>query len=238
MLDITMKRARLEDGMDILELGCGWGSLTLSMAKRFPHARITAISNSNTQREYIMSQCDKNGYNNVEVITCDINQFDINQKFDRVVSVEMFEHMRNYEMLLTKVNKFLKEEGKLFVHIFVHKTTPYYFDVKDESDWMSKYFFSGGIMPSDKLLYHFESLFKVVEHHKVNGIHYSKTAEAWLENQDKNKSQVMALFKSHYGKEATKWYEYWRIFFMACSELWKYDNGNEWFVSHYLLEKV
>jgi cyclopropane-fatty-acyl-phospholipid synthase len=238
MLEITTQRAKLVDGQDILELGCGWGSLTLYMGQKYPNSKITAVSNSKTQKAFIDSEAKKRGLDNITVITCDINKFDIDGKFDRVVSVEMFEHMRNYEMLLGKIKKFLKDDGKLFVHIFVHKDTPYYFDVKDDSDWMSKYFFSGGIMPSDDLLYHFENQFKVVEHTKVNGVHYSKTAEAWLENQDKNKKEIMELFENHYGKkEALKWFSYWRVFFMACSELWKYKNGEEWFVSHYLLEK-
>lgn len=238
MLEITTQRAKLVDGQDILELGCGWGSLTLYMGQKYPNSKITAVSNSKTQKAFIDSEAKKRGLDNITVITCDINKFDIDGKFDRVVSVEMFEHMRNYEKLLGKIKKFLKDDGKLFVHIFVHKDTPYYFDVKDDSDWMSKYFFSGGIMPSDDLLYHFENQFKVVEHTKVNGVHYSKTAEAWLENQDKNKKEIMELFENHYGKkEALKWFSYWRVFFMACSELWKYKNGEEWFVSHYLLEK-
>jgi cyclopropane-fatty-acyl-phospholipid synthase len=240
MLALTTKRAQLEDNQNILELGCGWGSLTLFMAQKYPNAKITAVSNSKTQKEYIDKTAKERGLNNITVKTCDINDFKPEQEnFDRIISVEMFEHMRNYKKLLTKVNSWLSDSGKLFIHIFVHKDTPYFFDVKDESDWMSKYFFSGGIMPSDDLLYHFSDLFRVVQHDKVNGIHYSKTAEAWLQNQDKNKDVILDLFTKHYGKkEALKWFSYWRIFFMACSELWKYKAGEEWFVSHYLLEKV
>lgn len=240
MLEITTNRAQLEDGHKILELGCGWGSLTLFMANKYPNAKITAVSNSKTQKEFIDKTAKERGLNNITVITCDINKFQIEDaNFDRIVSVEMFEHMRNYKKLLSNVKSWLSDNGKLFIHIFVHKDTPYFFDVKDESDWMSKYFFSGGIMPSDDLLYHFKDLFKVVNHDKVNGVHYSKTAEAWLENQDENKDIIMKLFTEHYGeKDALKWFSYWRVFFMACSELWKYKNGEEWFVSHYLLEKA
>jgi cyclopropane-fatty-acyl-phospholipid synthase len=238
MLEKTIEHAKLQDGMDILELGCGWGSLSLFMAEKFPNSKITAISNSNTQREFIEASALKKGFKNLKIITCDINDFDINDKFDRVVSVEMFEHMRNYEMLLNKVSKFLKDDGKLFVHIFVHKDVPYFFDVKDESDWMSKYFFSGGIMPSSDIFSYYSDIFKVVEQNDINGKHYALTAEAWLENMDKNKEEIMRLFKKHYGNEAKKWFSYWRVFYMSCAELWKYKDGKEWFVSHYLMEKA
>ncbi len=238
MLDLTMKRADLKDGQDILELGCGWGSLTLAMAKKFPNSKITAVSNSATQKEFILNVCENKGYENVTIITQDMNNFSIEGNFDRVVSVEMFEHMRNYNELLTRIYKVLKPEGKLFIHIFVHREFPYLFEAKDESDWMSKYFFSGGMMPSDDLLYNFSDLFKVKEHWQVNGKHYAKTARHWLENMDSNEEKVIELFKNHYGDEYKKWWSYWRVFFMSCEELWAYDNGNIWFVSHYLLEKA
>jgi cyclopropane-fatty-acyl-phospholipid synthase len=238
MLEKTVENAQLKDGMEILELGCGWGSLTLFMAEKFPNSKITAVSNSNTQREFITNTAKEKGFNNVNVITCDINDFDIEDKFDRVVSVEMFEHMRNYEMLLNKVRKFLKDDGKLFVHIFAHKDVPYFFDVKDESDWMSKYFFSGGIMPSSDIFTYYSNLFKVVDQKNINGVHYALTSEAWLKNMDDNKEEIMQLFKKHYGNEAKKWFSYWRVFYMSCAELWKYKNGEEWFVSHYLMEKA
>ena len=237
MLELTMRRAKLVDGQDVLELGCGWGSLTLAMAKKFPNSKITAVSNSATQKDFILNVCDKNGYGNVTIITKDMNDFQLDEKFDRVVSVEMFEHMRNYRALLSRVHKMLKDEGKLFIHIFVHREFPYLFEAKDDSDWMSKYFFTGGMMPSDDLLYNFSDMFKVGEHWRVNGTHYAKTARHWLENMDKNKTAITTLFKKHYGSEYKRWWSYWRIFFISCEELWAFDNGNEWFVSHYLLEK-
>jgi cyclopropane-fatty-acyl-phospholipid synthase len=224
--------------MDILELGCGWGSLTLFMAKKFPDAKITAVSNSRTQKIYIDEEAKKRGLSNVYIITADMNVFTTTEKFDRVVSVEMFEHMRNYELLLQKVSGFLNEDGKLFVHIFTHKEYTYYFDVKDETDWMSKYFFTGGIMPSDHLLLYFNEHFGIEKHWRVDGTHYSKTSEAWLANMDKHKAELYPLFEQTYGKEnATKWWVYWRLFFLACAELWGYKNGQEWFVSHYLFKK-
>lgn len=238
MLEKTVATARIHDGEKILELGCGWGSLTLYMARQFPNSQIVAVSNSKTQKEFIDKKAEKLGLKNIRIITADMNKFDIDEKFDRVVSVEMFEHMRNHQLLLQKVSSWLNPKGTLFVHIFVHKDTPYLFEVKDDSDWMSKYFFSGGMMPSDDYFTFYPEHFNIIDHVRYNGIHYSKTAEGWLENMDKNKEHVRAIFEKHYGKkEATKWIEYWRIFFMSCSELWKYNNGEEWFVSHYLMEK-
>lgn len=238
MFEKTVATAKIKDGDKVLELGCGWGSLTLYMGRQFPNSKITAVSNSKTQREFILKKAEKLGLKNIQIITADMNQFQTEEKFDRVVSVEMFEHMRNHQLLLEKVASWLNPKGTLFVHIFVHKDTPYLFEVKDDSDWMSKYFFSGGMMPSDDYFTYYQDHFKLVDHVKYNGIHYSKTAEAWLENMDKNKEKVREIFENHYGKkEATKWIEYWRIFFMSCSELWKFKNGEEWFVSHYLMEK-
>lgn len=238
MLEKTVSTAQIKDGDKILECGCGWGSLTLFMAKKFPNSSITAVSNSSTQKKFIDEKAAKLGLKNVTIITADMNKFTTTEKFDRVVSVEMFEHMRNHKDLLGKISDWLKPEGTLFVHIFVHKDTPYLFEVKDDSDWMSKYFFSGGMMPSDDYFTYYTESFKLKDHIQYNGIHYSKTAEAWLQNMDNHKEEVRAIFEKHYGpKETTKWIEYWRIFFMSCSELWKYNDGKEWFVSHYLLEK-
>ena len=238
MLELTTERAELKDGMSILELGCGWGSLSLYMAAKYPNAKITGVSNSRTQKEYIDNAAEARGLKNLTIITADMNKFTVDGKFDRVVSVEMFEHMRNYEKLLEKVSGFLNENGKLFVHIFTHKTYSYLFEVKDETDWMSKYFFTGGIMPSDHLLMYFPKHLAIEKHWHVPGVHYYKTSEAWLSNMDAHKQEIQQIFMETYGKDQmTKWWVYWRVFFMACAELWGYNNGEEWIVSHYLFEK-
>lgn len=238
MLEITCNRAELSDGQDVLELGCGWGSLSLFMAKKFPKSNFTVVSNSRTQKLHIDEQAKQRNISNLTVITVNINEFSIDKKFDRVVSVEMFEHMRNYQKLMKKVADCLKPDGKLFVHIFTHKDFAYKFEVVDETDWMSKYFFTGGIMPSDDLLLYFNEELSIQQHWQVSGMHYSKTSEAWLANMDRNKSKIMPLFEQTYGKnQAVKWWVYWRIFYMACAELWGYNNGEEWIVSHYLFVK-
>ncbi len=238
MLEITCERAELKDGQDVLELGCGWGSLSLFMAAKFPKSNFTVVSNSRTQKIYIDEQAKQRGINNLTVITININDFALEKTFDRVVSVEMFEHMRNYQKLMHKVATLLKSEGKLFVHIFTHKEYAYKFEVIDDTDWMSKYFFTGGIMPSDDLLLYFNEHLSIRKHWHVSGMHYSKTSEAWLQNMDKHKTEIMPLFEQTYGKEnAIKWWVYWRIFYMACAELWAYNKGEEWIVSHYLFAK-
>ncbi|MEZ5013816.1 MAG: cyclopropane-fatty-acyl-phospholipid synthase family protein [Chitinophagales bacterium] len=237
-LEITCAHAALEDDMDILELGCGWGSLTMFMAAKYPKAKITAVSNSKTQKIWIDAQCAERGLHNVTILTEDMNALQLDAEFDRVVSVEIFEHMRNYEKLLQKVSGFLKTDGRLFVHIFTHKDLAYFFDVVDDSDWMSKYFFTGGIMPSDDLLFYFNTDLTVEKHWQWDGTHYAKTAEAWLRNMDRNKNAITPILESTYGKEnVSLWRAYWRIFFMACAELWNFNNGREWMVSHYLLRK-
>jgi len=239
MLEITCARAELKNGQKVLELGCGWGSLSLFMAAKFPESIFTVVSNSRTQKEYIDSEAAKRNISNLTVITADMNNFSIEGQFDRVVSVEMFEHMRNYKLLMEKVASFLLPDGKLFIHIFTHKEYAYLFEVKDDTDWMSKYFFTGGVMPSDDLMSYFNDHLTVKKHWHVSGSHYGKTSEAWLANMDKHKSEIMPLFAQTYGREAaTKWWVYWRIFFISCAELWNYNEGNEWIVSHYLFEKV
>jgi len=238
MLELTCDRAELKNGQDVLELGCGWGSLSLFMSAKFPESNFTVVSNSRTQKIYIDEQASLRGIKNLTVITANINDFKIDKLFDRVVSVEMFEHMRNYERLMDLIADHLNPDGKLFVHIFTHKHFAYKFEVLDESDWMSKYFFTGGIMPSDNLLLYFDEQFSIEQHWHVSGKHYSKTSEAWLNNMNNHKAQILPLFEETYGKQhALKWWVYWRIFYMACAELWGYNNGEEWMVSHYLFNK-
>jgi cyclopropane-fatty-acyl-phospholipid synthase len=237
-LAITCERAELANGQLILELGCGWGSLSLWMAEHYPNANITAVSNSNSQREYIVSEAMRRNLTNLRVITCDMNDFDIEQRFDRIVSVEMFEHMRNYRQLFERVHSWLAPGGKFFMHIFVHRDVPYEFLDANSSDWMSRHFFSGGIMPSNDLPLFFQDHLKIKQRWQWSGTHYEKTANAWLANMDARRAEVFPLLAQTYGANAAEqWFNRWRIFFMACAELWGYRNGQEWFVSHYLFER-
>ncbi|MCC5793417.1 MAG: class I SAM-dependent methyltransferase [Chromatiales bacterium] len=234
MLDMTCERAGLADGQRILELGCGWGSLTLWMASHYPGTEITAVSNSNSQREYILAQARMRGLGNVRVITADVNEFAIAEQFDRVVSVEMFEHMRNYATLLERIAGWLVPGGKLFVHIFCHRSLMYPFTVADESDWMSRWFFTGGLMPAESTLLYFQERLRIESQWRICGTHYQRTAEDWLARMDARRDPVMQELAAAYGAdEARLWFNRWRMFFMAVAELFGYAGGGEWFVAHY-----
>jgi cyclopropane-fatty-acyl-phospholipid synthase len=236
MLRMYGERAELQDGQHILELGCGWGSLTLWMAEHYPNARITAVSNSATQRRHIESQCRERGFGNVTVITRDVNVLDFDAGlFDRCVSVEMFEHMRNYRARLASISRWLKPDGKLFVHIFVHRYLMYPFETQGDDNWMGRYFFTGGIMPSADTLLHFADSLSIERRWLVPGRHYAQTSNHWLANQDANEPAVREILEKAYGKEkAAIWAQRWRMFWMACAELFAYNDGSEWMVSHYL----
>lgn len=240
MLALTCQRAGVQDGEQILELGCGWGSLTLYIAEHFPNVKITGVSNSHSQRQYILAQAKQRQLNNVEIITKDINNLDLSdrERFDRAVSVEMFEHVRNYEFLLGRLSGWLKPKARLFVHIFTHHRYAYPFEIRDSSDWMAKYFFSGGLMPSDDLLLYFQQHFSIVDHWKVDGRHYERTSNDWLKGMDANQAAIWPVLEATYPGEARVWWNRWRVFFMACAELWGYGGGEEWLVSHYLFEKA
>ena len=238
MLDMYLKRGQFEDKMNILELGCGWGSLTLLLAKKYPKAKITAVSNSNDQRKFIMGRCEKLNVNNIKVITCDMNDFSIDEKFDRVVSIEMFEHMRNYKKLLSNISNVLNPGGKLFVHIFTHKSLVYPYEDKGAGDWMAREFFSGGLMPSHNLLLNFQDDLKIEKQWHIPGFHYEKTSYAWLNKMDANKSKIIDIFNKTYGdKHSSMWFQRWRIFFLSCAVMFGMKKGKEWGVSHYRFVK-
>ena len=236
-LRVTCERADIADGMRILELGCGWGSLTLWMAQHNPRAQIIAVSNSHSQREYIEAQAGTLKLDNVRVITADMNDFETDEQFERVVSLEMFEHMRNYRQLFERIHGWLVPGGQFFMHIFCHRLVPYEFVERDSSDWMSRYFFSGGIMPSDDLPLHFQDHLQFRRRWRWDGRQYERTLNAWLARMDERKQLVMPILKSTYGDEAELWWMRWRLFFMACAELFGFNRGQEWWVSHYMFQR-
>lgn len=234
MLELYTDRAQIKDGQNILELGCGWGSLTLYLAEKFPNAQITGVSNSHSQRKYIMLQATKWGLDNIEIITCDINEFSTDKKYGRIVSIEMFEHIRNYGQLFENISRWLTNDGLLFIHVFCHRYLMYPFNSNGDDNWMGKYFFTGGQMPAADTFLNFQEHLSISQRWMMSGSHYEKTSNDWLKNMDKNKSEVLHVLKKIYADKYLVWYRRWRIFFMSCAELFGYNNGNEWLVGHYL----
>ncbi len=237
MLQVTGERALLGPDQDILELGCGWGSLTLFMAERFPSSRIFAVSNSRPQREFIMKRAGVLGLRNIEIETADIADWEPPRTFDRVVSVEMFEHLRNWPLMFSRVGSWLKPDGRFFMHVFTHREYSYPFVDEGDSDFMARHFFTGGMMPSDALAPAVCGELTLEEHVRVEGSHYARTSAAWLANMDAHRAEIETLFGETYGPEAGRFWHYWRAFFMACEELWAFDQGREWIVSHYRFKR-
>lgn len=234
-LAATVKHARIEDGQQILELGCGWGSLSLYLAQYFPMAQITSVSNSSSQREYIERQARKRGLDNLTVITSDMNDFTADKQFDRVASVEMFEHMSNWRTLLERTRGWLKPDGRLFLHVFTHRDRSYRFDKSDRADWIAHHFFTGGIMPAFDLPHRFEDIYRVEQEWRWSGMHYKHTALGWLANFDRESARIDPILRKVYGADAGLWRRRWRLFFLATAGLFGHDNGNVWGVGHYLL---
>ena len=232
----TVDHAALADGMDILELGCGWGSLSLWVARQFPNARIVAVSNSHSQRQFIEAEAAARGLRNLVVVTEDMNVFAPNRAFDRIVSVEMFEHMMNWRALLTRARSWLKADGRLFMHIFTHRSGAYLFDRADKEDWIAQHFFTGGVMPSHQLIRQYADLFAVEREWRWSGAHYQRTANDWLRNFDAHRDAIANVLRPVYGADSALWMRRWRWFFLATAGLFGHADGNEWGVSHYLLK--
>ncbi len=239
MLALTAGRAEIEDGQRILDLGCGWGSLSLWLAERFPNTTILAVSNSRPQGDFLRARAAERRLANVEHRVADINALELEPgHFDRIVSIEMFEHLRNYARLFERLERWLAPHGKLFVHVFCHKELAYPFEDRGPSDWMARHFFSGGVMPSVDLLPAFAGALALERRWLVDGRHYARTAEAWLANLDARRTEAMPILERAYGADARRWFERWRLFFLACAELFAYRNGSEWLVSHYRFTKA
>jgi len=235
-LEETCRRAGLKDGQRILELGCGWGSLSLWMAAHYPASTILAVSNSHSQRTTIEALAQERGLHNLQVVTADFNDFETETRFDRIVSLEMFEHLRNWPAAFAKLARWLAPEGRFFMHVFAHAGAPYSFEERDATDWMSRHFFSGGMMPSDDLALRCQDDLRVRQQWRWDGTHYQRTAEAWLANMDAQRPVLFPILQQTYGADAERWWMRWRLFFMSVSELFGYQRGQRWWVSHYLFE--
>jgi cyclopropane-fatty-acyl-phospholipid synthase len=237
MLRLTCERAEIADGMEVLDLGCGWGSLSLWIARHFPACRVLAVSNSAVQRDFIIDRCAAEGFDRVEVVTSDMNTFDTDRRFNRVVSVEMFEHMRNWGVLFERIGRWMQPDGRFLLHVFCHRLLAYPYEDRGPADWMARTFFTGGIMPSVDLPEYWDRHLEVVSRWRVDGRHYSRTLEAWLDRMDSQREELLPLFSETYGDEPELWFARWRMFFMACSELFRFRGGSEWFVAHTLLQR-
>lgn len=237
MIELYIQRAEIQEGQQILDLGCGWGSFSLYVAEKYPSVSITAVSNSKDQINFIQNEAERRGLLNIKASKMDVNNLDLDKQFDRIVSIEMFEHLRNYKLILNSLNSLLEEDGRLFVHIFCHKELTYFYEIKNSYDWMTKYFFEGGIMPSQDIFQYFNDELEVIKQWHVNGNHYAKTCKAWLNNHYKNKDKILDIFKKHYDKPKI-WFNRWRIFFLSCEAFFALNNGEEYFVSHYLFKKT
>ena len=236
MLELYIERADIKNGHEILDLGCGWGSFSLYAAQKYPDTNITSVSNSSDQITYIKNEAQKRGLSNIKAYRMDVNNLELDAQFDRIVSIEMFEHLRNYKLILNSLNNLLKPDGRLFIHIFCHKKLTYFYEMKNNFDWMTKYFFQGGIMPSKDIFEYFNDDLEIINQWDINGEHYSKTCKAWLDNHYKNKKKILEIFGKHYDKPNI-WFNRWRIFFLSCEAFFALNNGKEYFVSHYLLKK-
>ncbi|KAK4338619.1 hypothetical protein RND71_043106 [Anisodus tanguticus] len=238
MMELYCERLQLKDGHTVLDIGCGWGSLSLYIAQKYSSCKVTGICNSVTQKAYIEEQCRELQLGNLEIIVADISTFEMEGSYDRILSIEMFEHMKNYGDLLKKISRWMKPDSLLFVHHFCHKAFAYHFEDVNDDDWITRYFFSGGTMPSADLLLYFQDDVSVVNHWLVNGKHYAQTSEEWLKRMDQNKKSIKPIMESTYGKDsAVKWTVYWRTFFISVAELFGYNNGEEWMVAHFLFKK-